>query len=134
VQEFVLMRTGEPPLKFRGEVLASADGRWQNGKDQNRWHEITVYRTPGGNHVLEVVYHTLWQGESDHHHVVVTETLQGAISNLKAYDALEHLIGFPPHPQFTEKQARLEESIRQRWQSLMSEVLAAIPEAAEEIA
>ena len=133
IQEYTLTRTGERPLKFKGEVIAEAGGHWHVGQEQNRWHEIRIYKTAGGKHVLEVEYCTCWQGEDSNHRAIVYDTLEEAVDALEFIEPLEHLIGFPPHPQFAEKQARLEDSLRQRWGTLLSDVLGEIPDAAEEI-
>lgn len=133
IQEYTLTRTGERPLKFKGEVIAEAGGRWHTGQEQNRWHDIRIYRTAGGKHVLEVEYCTCWQGENNYHSAIVYDTVEAAVNALEIFNPLEHLLGFPPHPQFAEKQARLEDSLRQRWEILLSDVLGAVPGAAEEI-
>lgn len=133
MQEYTLTRTGGRPLKFNGEVVAEAGSSWFMGKDQNRWHEITIYKTVGGKYVLAVAYFTRWQGEGNHYKAEVYDTITETINALEFVDPLEHLIGYPPHPQFADKQLRIEEDLRQRWDVLISEILKNIPEAAERI-
>jgi len=134
MQEYTVSRTGDAPLKFKGEMVASADGKWFNGKDQNRWHEITIFRTAGGKYVLSIEYRTQWQGEADAHDVEVCDDIEKVVDFLRFHDPLEHLAGYPRGVQgFEEKQAALEESLRRRWDALLTEVLGEIPEAAETI-
>lgn len=132
-QSFTLTRTGDRPLQFTGEIIAEAGGRLHAGQEQNRWHEIRVYRTVGGKYVLAVEYCTCWQGEDGHHHSSVHDTTADVAEEIKYHDPLVHLLGYPPHPQFAEKQARLEDSLRQRWGVLLSDILGKIPGAAEKI-
>lgn len=62
-KSFKVNRTDERPLRFRGEKIADADGKWLNGRQQTRWTEIRIYRTTGGNLVGVIEDVTLWQGE-----------------------------------------------------------------------
>lgn len=62
---YTLRRTGQAPLRFQGELLAEADGEYESGRDFNRWHELTVYRTRGGKYVLRIAYRSAHQGELD---------------------------------------------------------------------
>jgi hypothetical protein len=68
--EHKLERTGLVPVIFAGELIAEADGRNHAGQERNRWYEIAVYRTQGATFVVQVVYRTIWQGESDYHWVL----------------------------------------------------------------
>lgn len=132
-QEYSITRTGDRPLVFTGELIAVADGRFHAGQEQNRWHEIRIYRTSGGKYVLQVDYFTRWQGEDNVHYASTHDSAEALANALKVHDPLENVLGYPPHPQFAGKQARLEESLRLRWGTLVSKVLAEIPEAAERI-
>jgi len=133
MKEYTLTRTGDRPLSFTGELLAVADGRIHSGQEQNRWHEIRVYKTAGGKYVLEIEYCTCWQGENSHHRGSVHSNTDALLANLRDYNPIGRLIGFPPHPTYAEKQARLEESLRQRWETLVTEIFDEIPDAAERI-
>jgi len=132
-QEFTLTRTGGRPLVFTGEKIAEVDGRIHSGQEQNRWHKVRAYRTDGGKYVLEIEYCTCWQGEDGYSCVSVHDTPVALADEITCYYPLEHVMGFPPHPQFAEKQARLEEGLRLRWETLVSELLDSIPGAAEKL-
>lgn len=133
MEEYVLKRTGDRPLKFNGELVAEVGGKWHAGAEQNRWYEIRVYRTAGGKYVVEVAYETMWQGEDSYHYARVCNTIRDVLEEIEFFDPLEYLLGYPPHPQFAVKQARLEQSLRQRWSVLVGEILSALPGVAEEI-
>ncbi len=63
-KELTLPRDGDKDLRFSGWRLLSVDGKWQQGREQNRWHELTLYVTTGGTLVCLREYVTLWQGEA----------------------------------------------------------------------
>lgn len=58
------------PVRFQGRELCEASTHSNQGPNQNRWHEYTLYATldtavPQSYRVLDH-YHTQWQGERDH--------------------------------------------------------------------
>ena len=118
-----LQRTGNSPLTFTGELLASANGERQAGKEQNRWHEVAVYRTGGGRYVVSVHYRTRWQGELDHGQAEVAETAAEAAAVLRDYDPCGRVQGYPAGDHYAEKQSRLMADLRARYDTLVSEVL-----------
>ncbi len=65
MQDFTLLRTGLPSLKFTGELLASAESNEREGPPGLGW-EIDFYRTRGGAYVVSVIRRTQWQGQDDH--------------------------------------------------------------------
>lgn len=129
MQEHKLTRTGNVPLAFAGEQLARESGRWHAGVEQNRWHEITVYKTAAGRVVVAITYRTLWQGETDYHAVEVVDDLRAAAAVLRAYVPAEYLLGYPPAlegTQFALKQARLQRSLEDRYRDAVTAVLDAL--------
>lgn len=60
---YIIERDGLKDLRFGGVIIAEANNRWLAGRQQNRWHELTLYRTAAGNYVLHELYITQWQGE-----------------------------------------------------------------------
>lgn len=128
MHEVRVRRDGDAPLVFRGEQLATATTHEHEGDAQNRWHEITVYRTAAGRFVLAIKYHTQWQGERDcADAVVLGDQAQEVTELLRHYDGiLPTGIGFPPGEQYAARQARLEASIEGRWHRAVSEILEAI--------
>lgn len=73
-------RSGQRPLRFKGERIASSD---TSSHDDDRWTESTVFRLPmRGNfhhetrgYVLAVSHMTRWDGERDQHDAHVVDTL-----------------------------------------------------------
>lgn len=116
-------RTGDSPLAFQGEVIREVDGRNNAGQEQNRWHDLAVYRTRSGKYVLAISYFSRWQGESDHHEAIVCDTAEAVRSELKAYSPCQHVIGYPAGEAYTEKQSRLLTDITRRYGALVSELL-----------
>lgn len=133
MEKFTLTRTGDRPLSFTGERIASADGYLHGGQQQNRWHEIAVYATESGKFVGHVAYRTAWQGEDSHYLAFFSQHLADVVDELRAYDPTEFLVGFPPHENFADKQLRLIQSLRLRWASLLTDVFDELPDVAEEI-
>lgn len=56
----IVQRDHLPPLRFRGQIIGSADDR---GINSTRWNVWTLYRTDAGRWVLHIRHRTQWQGE-----------------------------------------------------------------------
>lgn len=75
MDKHTIKRDGHPPIVFRGELIAEANNRVGNdGNRANRWTEVAIYKTKGGNYVARVSRFTCWQGETDHHTATAEET------------------------------------------------------------
>lgn len=131
-EEITLSRTGDAPLSFRGHRIASSDGERLGGKERNRWHEITVYRTTRGRYVVHVAYRTRWQGELDRDTAAACNAPSEVVAMLRDYNPLTQLMGFPPGEAYAERQERLEADVAAGYQSIVGDVLAKI-DAAEVI-
>lgn len=126
MESITLTRTGDRPLKFEGEEITTAGGRISGGQEQNRWHELSLYHTAGGKYVLSIEYRTVWQGEIDHAQVTTHGDAEDVTIELKTYSPTAHVIGFPLGDQYAEKQGRLMEGLRARYEAAVSELLASI--------
>ncbi|TAL13915.1 hypothetical protein EPN95_04480 [Patescibacteria group bacterium] len=131
--KYNLKRSCDAPVAFEGEILAEAGGKWQAGRELNRWHDITAYRTRGGRYILQIGYRTLWQGEEGHDFIFSSATLKTLVEELVAYDPTGHVAGFPPGDQFHEKQTRLLAGVKTQYDARVAALLAAIPGAEEMI-
>lgn len=80
--QYELERTNGRSVKFTGEEIASAGGKWRNGKEQTRWSTLTLYRTKGGKYVLQSEYITMWQGENGTSQVTVCDNPVSVIYTL----------------------------------------------------
>jgi hypothetical protein len=125
---YTLRRSGQPALRFQGELLAESDGAWHAGREQNRYHELAVYRTAGGKYVVAVGYRTRWQGETDHDSAEIVDAPTNVAGVLRDYDPTGHVGGFPAGPAYAEKQARLLADLRRRYDDQVSDVLGASDE------
>lgn len=89
MKQYTIKRDGQRNLTFQGELIAEAHGRWQNGREQNRWTDLTLYKTAGGKYVLQNEYNTQWQGEANSDDAWVLATAQEVYDKLTE-DAIEH--------------------------------------------
>ena len=135
MEEIKLKRTGQLPLAFVGEEIKRVSGKWVAGKDQNRYHEITLYRTETSKrYVLAITYHTQWQGEEDQHDVLILGPEQSQmVQVLRDYDPVPGHVGYPKSEHFRDRQEQLESSLRRRFASLVSEILEDVERAEERI-
>lgn len=131
--EITLPRSGQAPLVFVGEMLAESDGERVSGREQNRWHELAVYRTPGGKFVVRIAYRTRWQGELEHNAAEVCQQPREVATVLRDHNPTAAVVGYPTGSGYKDKQARLMADIRGRYEEQISEILASAPEFAERI-
>jgi hypothetical protein len=118
-----LNRTGDAPLRFDGEEVASSDGQRQGGRDRNRWHDLAVYRVADDRYVVAIAYRTQWQGELDHHAAVIVATAAEVAQVLRDHDPCGHLAGYPAGPQYADRQVALARDVRSRYETQVSDVL-----------
>ena len=65
MEKITIKRDGRKPITFTGEMIGKASSHSHQGDKQNRWTEVEIYLTRGGNYVALLVRRTCWQGESD---------------------------------------------------------------------
>lgn len=118
-----LPRTGDAPLKFAGQLVAeSGDNRFA-GREQNRWHELALYRD-NGRFVLRVAFRTNWQGEPSYDWAWVCATPAEVRERLREHDPVPERVGFPPGEQYAARQQSLEQGLRAQYDATVSELLA----------
>jgi hypothetical protein len=120
---YTLTRTGDAPLKFSGELLAEAGGRHFRGREQNRWHELSIYATDAGAYVVAIAFRTRWQGEAEHDEAHAVATLPAVAQVLRDYNPVRPRVGYPPGPEYAERQARLGAALQEQYAACVSEVL-----------
>lgn len=123
MEKYKLDRAGEPPLVFTGQIIAESKGKWAAGKEQNRWHDLCLYRTQGGKYVLEIYYQTHWEGELGHRTAFEVSGAEELTDVLRVYAPAQYVQGFPDHPQYEQKQHNLVSWIVRRYESQVSELL-----------
>lgn len=79
-KELTLPRDGEKDLRFSGWRLLSVNNKSHQGREQNRWHELTLYATKGGKLVCLHEYISLWQGEDGTSEAEVCESQDEVMS------------------------------------------------------
>lgn len=80
-------RTGQAPLRIRGELLAEAESNANNASvsysgSVGRSQEVKVYHTTGGKHVVAIHHSTCWQGEHDTDEAAVFPSLKESVDFL----------------------------------------------------
>ena len=124
MEKITLNRTGDRPVEFTGEEIASADTREHQGPCQNRWWEIALYRNEPGKFVLAIGYRTQWQGEHPTDTVYVCDTAEETADAARAHPYNSGVSGFPHG--HDERQARLEQMLRQCWEAGLTEILGCV--------
>ena len=125
-KQYQLTRTGDAPLIFSGELLAAAGDRIHGGQEQNRWHELLLYRTTGGTYVVGIGYKSTWQGESERFevHVIPAKHPDEIANILRAYPVAAAVRGYPVGGAYAEKQERLLCDLQSTYETLVSDLLA----------
>lgn len=130
--EHYLQRTGLPQLCFCGVQIAESRGRHQWERSHARWYDLRVYRTSGGKFVVASEYHTNHR-EPEFVYAVVVPNVNGVVEQLLAYDPVLSVRGYPAGERYAERQARLLDNVRLRYQSQVSEILGQLPLTCEEV-
>ena len=83
----IVHRTGQAPLRVRGEVIASSGTSSDNASSSysgspGRSMAVEVIKTATAQYVVSIHYSTCWQGEHDTDEAVVFPSLTQAIDYL----------------------------------------------------
>ena len=83
----IVRRTGQAPLRIRGELLASNSSSSNNACSDysgsvGRSQEVSVYRTASGKFVVAIHHETCWQDEHDTDEASVFPGLSQAVEFL----------------------------------------------------
>jgi len=99
----IVRRTGQAPLRVRGEVVANKESSFNNAASNysgstGRAQEVRILKTATGKYVVAIHHKTLWQGEHDTDEAAVfpsckecVEYLQGRVPNWMLQDLIEEL-------------------------------------------
>lgn len=84
----IVKRTGQAPLRIRGELLASNNSSSDNARSDysgstGRSQEVSVYKTASGKFVVAIHHDTYWQGEHDTDEAVVLPSLAQCVAYLE---------------------------------------------------
>jgi len=126
---FTLTRSGRPPLCFRGELLAQSDGEHDNGKRQNRWHDLAIYRTAAGRYVVALHYRSRREGEVASNTVQEVENAARVTHLFRLYDPTAVVLGHPENPR---RHARVLADVGRRHDIQVNVLLARFHEPAQQ--
>lgn len=129
MKRHTLERTGQAPFVFTGEQVAHTSGRHLSGKEANRYHEIALYQTKGGNWILQIQWSTHWQGEVGASYASQLASPVEVRDHLEAHNPLQDLQGYPPTQHYRQKQERLEDNVMRLWDQTVSGFYAEVLEA-----
>jgi len=82
LKTYTILRDGQKNLRFTGEMLADVDNKWVADMVNNRWHELSLFKTKGGKYVLQEVYCTIYQGELEAYSAKVLNTAKEVLEAL----------------------------------------------------
>ena len=83
----IVKRTGQAPLRVRGEILAKNESSDNNASGSysgsvGRSQEVRVIKTASGKYVAVIHHNTCWQGEHDTDEAVVLPGLSQVVEYL----------------------------------------------------
>ena len=132
LQDLILPRTGQAPIKIRGRTMATATGMYFNakpGKPNVDWWEISIFALDRPDaYAVAITYKKSHRGQNSEHHTAAVTATPATV--LQTYDPLKVLVGYPSSERFATQQRDLELDCVRQYQSLVSTVLADFPEEA----
>ena len=132
LQDLILPRTGQAPIKIRGRTIATATGMYFNakpGKPNVDWWELSIFALDRPDaYAVAITYKKSHRGQNSEHHTAAITATPATV--LQAYDPLKVLVGYPSSERFAAQQRDLEADCVRQYQSLVSTVLADFPEEA----
>ena len=86
-ETIIVKRTGQAPLRIRGEVVASSSSSFSNASGSYSGStgvavEVEVYKTAGGKFVVAIHHLTQWQGQHDTDEAAVFPSLKQCVEFL----------------------------------------------------
>ncbi|MBR9800565.1 hypothetical protein GYB59_02165 [bacterium] len=128
MEEITLQRTGQPPVRFSGKLVAEAAEPlppFEKAKfDTRRWHELRLYRHQDGRLVLSIAFRSGLETETPNNAVLVCDSEAAVVAALEEYDPTEFLEGFPDTPKFEDRQRRLENRVVGDYEQRVAQLLA----------
>ncbi len=119
-------RTGDRLLQFIGQVIAMVSSRNITGMESERWHEIGLYITLGGQYVVAVSYKTRCLGELSHDEAVILDTEDAVAAYLKDVDPTEHLAVHQAELPPDENLEGISKDLVARYRAAVSRILACL--------
>jgi hypothetical protein len=122
MEKITLPRTGNRPLQFTGEQIASASTRQMQGAGENRWWDLTLYRADSGRYAVQIEYNSQWQGEQAHSAALIADTAADIVRRLAEYGWRSRIHGYPRGQD--DRQRDLLQRLGDCWDVAVGELLA----------
>jgi hypothetical protein len=80
----IVRRTGQAPLRVRGEIIAKGESSWNNAAPHysgstGRKQDVKIIKTSSGKYVAAIQNMTQWQGEHDTDEAAVCPSLKQCV-------------------------------------------------------
>lgn len=124
-RNFLITRSGDRALSFRGRRLAAAGEQGSHGEGKDRWHRITLYETETARFVAHVEYHATWEGEEQWSAAFVAQSPDELVNQLQEHDPLSCVFGYPDTPQFRSRNEQMHRVLQTRYDNALAEVFVA---------
>ncbi|MEB2353251.1 MAG: hypothetical protein OZ924_17810 [Burkholderiaceae bacterium] len=91
METFEIERDDARPLRFKGEMIATASSKTTDGPGSQRWRVLHLYRTAAGTLVAERIGRTIWIGERDRHEAQACATEAEVVEYLGLGDTAKEI-------------------------------------------
>lgn len=86
-ETIIVCRTGQAPLRVRGEVIAESESSWNNASTSysdstGRRMKVRIIKTTTGRYIVAIMHETQWQGEHDTEAASILPSLTDCIAYL----------------------------------------------------
>lgn len=122
MQDVILPRSGDTPLRFRGELLAASVPPLLRPGKRSRRFTVEVYSSEGGVFVTSIRYRSDYD-EPERDYAAGGLFAWQASAYLRGFDPAQCVRGFPPGERWAIRQTRLLEDVRRRFAQQVLEVL-----------
>ncbi len=116
---FSVLRTGMNPLHFRGELVSAAMGELE----EERRHNIVIYKTQAESYVVHIAYRTDRQEESSWDWAWSLETPKQVVEVLEKYDPTRRVVGYPKQTRYEHDQTKLLHRVCSQYNQKVTDVL-----------
>lgn len=124
-RKFILSRSGDRALSFRGKKIAEAGEQGTQGEAKDRWHTISLYHTESDRFVAYIEYHATWEGEEEWFSAYVANSADELVDCLQEHDPLSCVFGYPDTPQFKSRNEQMHRVLQTRYDNAVASVLTA---------
>ncbi len=130
METITLDRTGLPPIRFVGALLATASGQFVGtlpDKPNNDWFEVSIHRYEGEGFIVAVTYRRTFKGVTEEERIAerTGNPAQWLTQFNEEGEPLDMIIGERANPR---DQAKLEDKLQRQFEALVSAVLKEFPE------